>query len=340
MAKKPIVLCIMDGFGLRNEKYGNAIYAAKKPNLDYLFSNYPNTILEASGEYVGLPDGQMGNSEVGHMNIGAGRIVYQSLSYINMKIKTGEFFKNEKFLKAINHVKENNSNLHIFGLMSDGGVHSSIEHIYALLQLAKNEGLKEVYVHAFMDGRDVDPQSGAGFIDALTSKMEEIGIGKLASIHGRYYAMDRDKNNNRVDISYRVLVDLDGISFNDYHDYFTSQYQERINNKLDASDEFLIPAYNENVKMTIKDNDSIIFANFRPDRAIQISTIFTNPSFYEVPLKNADGSNKYAPYVPNHPLTNICYVCMMKYADSVKGEIAFALPPLNNRKICTRNILL
>ena len=138
MSNKPIVLCIMDGFGLRNESHGNAIYAAKKPNLDYLFSNYPNTILEASGEYVGLPDGQMGNSEVGHMNIGAGRIVYQSLSYINMKIKTGEFFKNEKFLKAINHVKENNSNLHIFGLMSNGGVHSSIEHIFALLQLAKN----------------------------------------------------------------------------------------------------------------------------------------------------------------------------------------------------------
>ena len=162
------------------------------------FLSTPNTILEASGEYVGLPDGQMGNSEVGHMNIGAGRIVYQSLSYINMKIKTGEFFKNEKFLKAINHVKENKSNLHIFGLMSNGGVHSSIEHIYALLQLAKNEGLEEVYVHAFMDGRDVDPQSGAGFIDALTSKMNEIGIGKLASIHGRYYAMDRDKNYDRI----------------------------------------------------------------------------------------------------------------------------------------------
>lgn len=330
MNKKPIVLCIMDGFGLRSEKHGNAIYAAKKPNLDYLFSTYPNTILEASGEYVGLPDGQMGNSEVGHMNIGAGRIVYQSLSYINMKIKTGEFFKNEKFLKAINHVKENKSNLHIFGLMSNGGVHSSIEHIFALLQLAKNEGLEEVYVHAFMDGRDVDPQSGTGFIDQLVAKMQEIGIGKLASIHGRYYAMDRDKNNNRVDISYRVLTDLDGISFDDYHDYFKSQYQERINQNLDASDEFLIPAYNKNVKVTIKDNDSIIFANFRPDRAIQISTIFTNPNFYEVPLKNADGSNKYAPYVPEHPLKNICYVCMMKYADSVKGEIAFALPALTN----------
>ena len=330
MSRKPIVLCIMDGFGLRSEKHGNAILAANKPNLDYLFSNYPNTILEASGEYVGLPDGQMGNSEVGHMNIGAGRIVYQSLSYINMKIKTGEFFKNEKFLKAVNHVKENNSNLHIFGLMSNGGVHSSIEHIYALLKLAKQEGLKEVYVHAFMDGRDVDPQSGAGFIDELVSNMKEIGIGQLASIHGRYYAMDRDKNNNRVDVSYRVLTDLDGISFNDYHDYFTSQYASRVEKNLDASDEFLIPAYNENVKATIKDNDSIIFANFRPDRAIQIATIFTNPNFYEVPLKNADGSNKYAPYVPSHPLTNICYVCMMKYADSVKGEIAFALPALTN----------
>ena len=330
MSKKPIVLCIMDGFGLRSEKHGNAILAANKPNLDYLFANYPNTILEASGEYVGLPDGQMGNSEVGHMNIGAGRIVYQSLSYINMKIKTGEFFKNEKFLKAINHVKENNSNLHIFGLMSNGGVHSSIEHIYALLKLAKMEGLKEVYVHAFMDGRDVDPQSGAGFIDELTKNMEEIGIGKLASIHGRYYAMDRDKNNNRVDVSYRVLTDLDGISFSDYHDYFKSQYQARVEKNLDASDEFSIPAFNENVKATIKDNDSIIFANFRPDRAIQISTIFTNPTFYEVPAKNADGSNKYAPYVPSKPVSNICFVCMMKYADSVKGEIAFALPALTN----------
>ena len=191
MSKKNLVmLAILDGYGINENSNGNAISAAKKPNLDYIFSHYPTTLIGASGEDVGLPDGQMGNSEVGHMNIGAGRIVYQSLSYINMKIKTGEFFKNEKFLKAINHVKENDSNLHIFGLMSNGGVHSSIEHIYALLKLAKMEGLKEVYVHAFMDGRDVDPQSGAGFIDELTKNMEEIGIGVTSKTKELYVTVD------------------------------------------------------------------------------------------------------------------------------------------------------
>lgn len=330
MNNKPLILCIMDGFGLRNEEEGNAIIKAKKPNLDALFSNYPNTVLDASGEAVGLPFGQMGNSEVGHMNIGAGRTVYQSLTYINMKIKNGDFFVNEKFIRAADHVRKYNSKLHLFALISDGGVHSSIEHVYALLTFAKKQGLKEVYVHAFMDGRDVDPQSGPHFIDELCGKMKEIGIGQLASIHGRYYVMDRDKNMNRVDVSYRILTALDGLSFDDYHQYFNSQYQERIDKNLDPSDEFLIPAFNSKVKVKIENNDAIIFANFRPDRAIQISTIFTNPHFYANPLKNKDGSDAYMKYEPNIIINNLYYVCMMKYADSVKGEIAFALLPLDN----------
>ena len=331
MVKKPIILAILDGLGYRKEHYGNGVYLAKTPNLDKFFAENPHTLIEASGEEVGLPAGQMGNSEVGHQNIGAGRIVYQSLTYINQQVKSGEFYKNPAYLHATDHAKKYNSNLHLMGLVSDGGVHSHMEHIKALIRLAKQEGVKDVYVHAFMDGRDVDPQSGVKYIDELVALMKELNYGHIADIGGRYWGMDRDKNLIRNDRHYRLIVDHDGPSFTDYHDYFIDQYKNVLPaNNLDASDEFLIPTFNANVDGRIKDNDSIIYFNFRPDRAIQISTMFTNPTFYSNPPLNADGKPAYKAYTPEHQLKNLYYVSTMKYADSVKSEIAFTLPSLAN----------
>ena len=329
--KKPIILCIMDGYGIRHNPVGNAVYDAKKPNLDAYFKKYSYTEINASGEYVGLPDGQMGNSEVGHMNMGAGRIVYQSLTLINKAIKDGDFFENEKYLAAIEHAKKNHSKLHIFGLVSDGGVHSHINHILAMIELASKSGLDDVYMHCFMDGRDVDPQAGAKYIDMIQKKMDELHFGHIADIGGRYWGMDRDKNMDRVDVHYRLMVDHDGPSFNDYHDFFKYEYSEELPKLGKApSDEFLIPHYNANVDGRISDNDAIVFMNYRPDRAIQISTLFTNPNFYENPPKKDDGSLAWKPYKPAHPLKNIFFVCTMKYADSVKGVIAFEPQKLNN----------
>lgn len=330
MNTKPVILCIMDGYGLRGDKHGNAILKAKKPNLDRFFSTYSYTTINASGEAVGLPEGQMGNSEVGHLNIGAGRIVYQSLTLINKAIKDGDFFKNQAYLNAIEHAKKNNSKLHIMGLTSDGGVHSHLNHILAAIKLAKDAGLKDVYFHAFMDGRDVDPQAGVTYIDAIQNYMNEINFGHIADIGGRYYAMDRDKNMDRVDVAYRLMVDHDGPSFDDYHEYFKQQYAYLPTTGKDPSDEFLIPTFNKNVDGRISDNDAIIFINYRPDRAIQIATALTNPHFYENPPLKDDGTPAYKAYTPSHILNNLYFVCTMKYADSVKGEIAFALPKLNN----------
>ena len=328
--KKPIILCIMDGYGIRHNPYGNAVYDAKKPHLDAYFKKYAYTEINASGEYVGLPDGQMGNSEVGHMNMGAGRIVYQSLTLINKAIKDGTFFENEKYLAAIEHAKKFNSKLHIFGLVSDGGVHSHIRHILAMIEMAAKSGLDDVYMHCFMDGRDVDPQAGVKYVDMIQKKMDELHFGHIADIGGRYWGMDRDKNMDRVDVHYRLMVDHDGPSFTDYHEFFKQQYEELPKLGKAPSDEFLIPHYNENVDGRIGDNDAIIFMNYRPDRAIQISTLFTNPDFYEFPIKKEDGSLAWKPYKPEHPLKNIFYVCTMKYADSVKGVIAFEPQKLNN----------
>ncbi len=330
MKKKPIILCIMDGYGIRNEAHGNAIKEAKKPNLDKFFANNSFTMINASGEYVGLPDGQMGNSEVGHMNIGAGRIVYQSLTLITKAIKDGVFFNNVHYLNAIDHAKKNHSKLHIFGLTSDGGVHSHINHILAMIEMAKMNGLDDVFVHCFMDGRDVDPQAGVKYVDMIQSKMDELQFGHIADIGGRYWAMDRDKNMDRVDVAYRCMVDHDAESFTDYHEYFKKQYKTLVDQGKKASDEFLIPEYNANCDGRISDNDAIIFMNFRPDRAIQISTLFTNPLFYDKPPVKEDGTLAFKPYRPAHILNNIKYVCTMKYSDSVKGEIAFELPRMNN----------
>ena len=330
MNKKPIILCIMDGFGIRENQHGNAIYEAKTPCLDAFFKNYSFTKINASGEYVGLPDGQMGNSEVGHMNIGAGRIVYQSLTLINKAIKDKEFFQNEHYLNAINHVKKNNSKLHIFGLISDGGVHSHLNHILAIIEMAKQQGLDDVFVHCFMDGRDVDPQAGVTYIDAIQAKMDELNFGHIADIGGRYWAMDRDKNLDRVDVAYKCMVDHIGPSFTDYKTFFKEEYVALKELGRDASDEFLRPHYNANCDGRICDNDGIIFMNYRPDRAIQIATVFTNPYFYGNPSLKADGTPAWKAYTPEHILNNIFFVCTMKYADSVKGEIAFELPKLTN----------
>lgn len=330
MIKKPVILCIMDGYGIRHNPHGNAIMEAKKPNLDRIFKEYSYTEIAASGEDVGLPEGQMGNSEVGHMNIGAGRIVYQSLTLINKAIKDGTFFQNKEYLAAIEHAKKNHSHLHIFALLSNGGVHSHIKHVFAMIKMAKEQGLDDVYVHAFMDGRDVDPHSGVGFIKDLLNYMDELHFGHLADISGRYWAMDRDKNLDRNDVSYRVMVDHDGPSFTDYQAFFKEQYEYLPTIGRESSDEFIIPHFNANCDGRIKDNDAIIFMNYRPDRAIQISTMITNPHFYENPPLKEDGSPMYKAYSPKHVLKNIFYVCTMKYAESVKGVIAFALPKLDN----------
>ena len=309
MKKRPIVLCIMDGYGLRDEITANAVRLANTPNLDDLMDMYPTTTLSASGNPVGLPEGQMGNSEVGHLNIGAGRIVYQSLTLINKAVQDGEFFKNEKFLKAMDHAKQHDSKLHIWGLLSNGGVHSSIEHIYALLEMAKKEGLKKVYVHAFLDGRDVAPDSGAGFVEELCQKMEEIGVGQLATISGRYYAMDRDKRFERIEKAYNAMALAEGETFECPVQYVKDSYAKEV------YDEFVIPGVHAGVDGKIEDHDAIIFANFRPDRAIQMSTVFTNDVY---------------DWKPAVKPTDLYFVCMMKYADSVRGEIAFALPSLTN----------
>lgn len=318
MGYKHVLLCIMDGYGIRKDTYGNAIKSAKKPNIDHLFKQYPNILLEASGEAVGLPQGQMGNSEVGHLNIGGGRIVYQSLTLINKAIKDGTFYKNKELLKTINHVKVHGSKLHLFCLFSDGGVHSHINHLLATLELAKKEGITDVRLHLFGDGRDTDVHGFLEYYPLLNDKINELGIGVVASISGRYYAMDRDKNIDRTYKAYKAMVDLEGNSFADPLEYVRAQYKDLKKLGFDSSDEFIQPAYNSNLDEGISDGDGIIFVNFRPDRAIQISTMFTNPQFYKDKL------------IPETMVKNISYTCMMKYADCVNGNIAFKLDDLTN----------
>ena len=253
------VLCIMDGVGIRDTEYGNAVKMAKKPNLDYLIKNYPHSKLEASGELVGLPAGQMGNSEVGHTNIGAGRIVYQPLQLITNQIKNGEFFQNKNLLETIKHVKDNHSNLHICGLLSDGGIHSHINHLFGLIDLCKKEGISNVYYHVFLDGRDTLPNICLKYLDELSEKIKETSIGTIASISGRYYAMDRDNRWDRVKKAYDVMVTGTGIECNSYKDVIEKNYNEGI------FDEFIVPTIIDKNGM-IKDNDGLIAFNFRPDR--------------------------------------------------------------------------
>ena len=308
MKKNLVMLAILDGYGISEETKGNAIYNANKPNLDYLMSKYPYTLLGASGEDVGLPDGQMGNSEVGHINIGAGRIVYQSLTRVNIAVRNDELMTMPAIKKAVDHALKNNSKLHIMGLLSDGGVHSHIDHILYMLEKGVKAGIKEVVVHAFLDGRDVPPKSALTYLKQLQDKVNEVGNSKIGVVSGRYYAMDRDKNYNRTQLAYDALV----YNKAEVKDVFKGIEESYAN---DVIDEFVIP-YLANADSNINDGDSVIFANFRPDRAIQISTALTNLS--ATTIQNGKEFN------------DLTYACMMLYSDSVKGDIVFDLQELNN----------
>jgi 2,3-bisphosphoglycerate-independent phosphoglycerate mutase len=327
--KKPVILVIMDGYGIRKETYGNAIAKAKKPNLDRYFSTYPITYIQASGIDVGLPAGQMGNSEVGHLNIGAGRVVYQSLTLIDKAIMDKSFFSNKTYLQAMQHVMRHGSKLHIIGLVSDGGVHSQLTHFQAMIEMAAQQRVPNVLIHALMDGRDVGPQLGKTYLDTLSHTMRQFKTGKLASIGGRYYAMDRDKNLLRTAKAYEAIVNGNAPTFHDYRTYFKDQYAELPREGKDPSDEFLIPHIAEGINGRIEKNDAVIFLNFRPDRGIQFCTLLTNPDFYaNPPIKH--GVKAYEAYRPNRVPENVFLVQTMKYADSVKGAIAFKLPTLDN----------
>ncbi|KYG30761.1 2,3-bisphosphoglycerate-independent phosphoglycerate mutase [Alkalihalobacillus trypoxylicola] len=315
MSKKPVALIILDGFALRDEKKGNAVAQANKPNFDRYWNQFPHATLEAQGEAVGLPEGQMGNSEVGHLNIGAGRTVYQSLTRVNLSIREGDFFENETLHQAMNHVNEKNSALHLYGLLSDGGIHSHIEHLYAILELAKRKNVEKVYIHAFLDGRDVGPTSSQNYIKALEEKIAEIGIGEMATIHGRYYAMDRDKRWDRVDKSYRAMVYGEGPSYLSAEEAIADSYNNSIH------DEFLIPSVitkaNGQPVATIQNDDAVIFFNFRPDRAIQMSQVFTNEDF-----RGFERGDKYP--------KGLHYVCLTHFSETVKGFVAFKPTNLDN----------
>lgn len=308
-------LIILDGYALRDEEMGNAVKQANTPNFDRYWNQYPHSELTACGEAVGLPEGQMGNSEVGHLNIGAGRIVYQSLTRVNLSIREGDFFENEKLVQAADHALKNDQALHIFGLLSDGGVHSHIEHLYATLKLAKDKGLTKVYVHGFLDGRDVGQKSAKQYIQAAQEKMKEIGIGQFATISGRYYAMDRDKRWERVQKAYDAIAYGKGPTATDPLAVVDEAYAE------DIYDEFVLPTVivddkNEPIGK-VESEDSIIFHNFRPDRAIQISQTFANNDFSEF------NRGEVAP-------KDIFFVCLMKYSDTVAGHIAYPPAELKN----------
>ena len=294
---KKVLLTILDGVGINNNVHGNALKAANTPNFDYLFSNYPNSKLEASGLAVGLPDGQMGNSEVGHMNIGAGRIFYQPLTMIDNKIKDKSFFSNEKILSLMEHVKKNNSKLHLFGLVSDGGVHSHINHLFALLDMCKMNNVDKFYIHICTDGRDVDPKSSYKYVKEIEDKIKELGIGVIASIGGRYYAMDRDNNYDRLKKAYDVIVNGDNYYSGNIKDYINENYEKGI------TDEFLIPAsFSKDGK--VEDGDSFICFNFRKDRIRELLTALTNKEFNNMDVIR---------------FNNLKVLSMMPVVDSVKA---------------------
>ncbi len=315
MSKQPKILIIMDGFGLREEVEGNAVAQANKPNFDRYMNQFPHATLTAQGEAVGLPEGQMGNSEVGHLNIGAGRIVYQSLTRVNIAIREGEFQKNETFHHAINHVKEKGTALHLFGLLSDGGIHSHINHMFALLKMAADEGVEKIYLHGFLDGRDVPPQSALGYIEQTEAKMKEYGVGEFATISGRYYSMDRDKRWDRVEKCYRSMVYGEGPAYKTAEECVEDSYENGI------YDEFVLPSVmvkeDGTPVATIQDEDAIIFYNFRPDRAIQTSNVFTNKDF-----RDFDRGDKFP--------KNLEFVCMTHFSETVNGYVAFKPTNLDN----------
>ena len=301
-------LAILDGYGLREEEKGNAVKLANNPVFEMLWNEYPHSQLEASGQAVGLPKGQMGNSEVGHMNIGAGRVVYQALELINKSIEDKEFFTNKELLKVINHTKDNNSKLHLMGLISDGGVHSHINHLMAALELCKKENLKDVYLHLFTDGRDVLPQSAYTYISKVEEKIKELGIGTIATVSGRYYSMDRDNNYDRLKKGYDAMVNGLGETKLSIKDYIEDSYKKEI------IDEFFVPAvFDKNG--TISENDGVIVFNFRKDRLREILTALTNPEFNDMEVVK---------------FKNLKVVTMMPVVESVKAANAFSDPILTN----------
>ena len=304
MSKRPTILMVLDGFGLSDIVEGNAIKAANTPNIDKLMTEYPWAKGSASGLAVGLPEGQMGNSEVGHLNIGAGRIVYQQLTRITKSIQDGDFFDKEEFLQAIENCKNNDSTLHIYGLLSDGGVHSTQEHLYATLELAKRHNLTKVYVHAFLDGRDTPPNSGKGFIEKLENKMKEIGVGKIATVTGRYYAMDRDNRWERVEKAYNAMVIGEGAKAASAQEAIEASY------KANVSDEFIVPTIiniDDKPIATINENDSIICFNFRPDRVREITKAFCEESF--------EGFERKKGFI------KVKYVCFTEYDVSIGNKL-------------------
>ncbi len=307
--KKPVVLTIMDGFGINKNKNNNAIAAANTPNLDKIFSTCPLTSIGASGMDVGLPNGQMGNSEVGHTNIGAGRVVYQELTRITKSINDGAFFENPVLLGAIDNCKKNGTALHILGLLSDGGVHSHNSHLWALLKLAKDKGVEKVYVHGLLDGRDVPPTSGINYVKECIEKMKDIGIGTLATLAGRYYGMDRDTQWGRVQKAYNAIVKGEGIVSNCPATAVETSYQTKDEDGKFITDEFLIPTVFNGYK-GINENDSFIFFNFRPDRAREITRAFVDPEFNGFERK----------------LINLYYVCMTEY-DATMPNVHVAFGP-------------
>lgn len=315
MAPKPVALIIMDGFGLRNDVVGNAVAQANKPNYDRYMATYPNSTLTACGEAVGLPEGQMGNSEVGHLNIGAGRIVYQSLTRISKSIRDKDFFENETLKGAIQHAKANDKKLHLYGLVSDGGVHSHIDHLFALLELAKKEEFNNVYIHAFLDGRDVAPTSAKGYLEQLQAKIEELGVGRIATVQGRYYSMDRDKRWERTEKSYRAMVYGEGPQYQDPIQAVVESYEKSV------YDEFVMPtvivgADGKPVGL-VESEDSVIFFNFRPDRAIQLGQVFTNEDF-----RGFDRGE-------NAP-KNLYFVCFTLFSETIGGYVAYEPVGLDN----------
>lgn len=308
--KKLVMLMILDGYGYSANTEGNAIYAAKTPVMDKLLEKYPHTLINASGLDVGLPNGQMGNSEVGHTNIGAGRIVYQELTRITKAIGDGDFFENDAFLKAVENCKKHGSALHIYGLLSDGGVHSHITHMFALLELAKRSGLTKVFVHGFMDGRDVSPTSGIEYVKQLEDKMKELGVGKIGTLSGRYYAMDRDNRWERVEKAYAALVYGEGTKENSAVEAIQKSYDAGV------TDEFVVPTViSDDAK--ISENDSVICFNFRPDRAREITRTLVDGDF--------EGFKRRNGFFPVH------YVCMTQYdAKMPNVDVAFKPEELKN----------
>nr|WP_320049823.1 2,3-bisphosphoglycerate-independent phosphoglycerate mutase [uncultured Desulfuromonas sp.] len=302
VAQRPVVLTILDGWGINPNRENNAVALAETPFLDELFQRYPKSQLDASGLAVGLPEGQMGNSEVGHLNIGAGRIVYQDLTRISKSIDDGDFFSNEVLCDAIEYTKQQGGALHLMGLLSDGGVHSLNTHLYALVQMAKAKGLEQIYIHAFMDGRDTPPRSGANYLQQLDEQLLQLGCGKVATISGRFYVMDRDQRWDRVEQAYRAMVNGQGETYPSTAAAIEASYAN------DVGDEFVLPCLIEGGK-AISDGDGIIFFNFRADRAREISRAFTTKDF--------DG------FTRDTQLNLSRYVCMTEYEEQLRLPVAF-----------------